>query len=213
MVDLVKYRKPVRILHWVNAVAFVVLFLTGLILFIPGLSFLATDGWTRLIHRIGAVVFIIGPLLYLVINPKGTTAGLKKAFAWGSEDKGWLQAAPRYYFLGDEAGMPPQGEMNTGQKLWWLITIVFGGVFVLTGLVMWFAPSPPALLQWMVLIHDVAFIFTGSMFLLHLYLGVLHPMMTEAWRAMTTGRVSANYARTHHGRWYEEMTGSGDPTE
>ena len=207
MVDLVKYRKPVRILHWVNAGAFVVLFLTGLILFIPALSSLAADGWTRLVHRIGAVVFIIGPIVFLVINPKGAMLGLKKAFSWGEADKGWLQAAPRYYFLGDEASMPPQGEMNTGQKLWWLITIVFGGLFIVTGLIMWFAPGPAALQQWMVFIHDVAMIFTGAMFLLHIYLGVLHPMMTEAWRAMATGRVSADYARTHHGRWYEETTG------
>src|SRR3972149_301653 len=212
MVDLVKYNKPVRILHWVHAASFVVLFLTGLVLFIPALGFLAEDGWTRVIHRIGAAVFILGPLMFLVVNPRGALNGLKKAFSWGEADRGWLLAAPRYYFLGQEAGMPPQGEMNTGQKLWWLITIVFGAVFIVTGLIMWFVSAPAALLQWMVFVHDVAMIFTGAMFLLHLYLGVLHPMMTEAWRSMTTGRVSADYARTHHGRWYEEVTGGAERT-
>ena len=44
--EVEKYRKPVRILHWVHTGAFCVLFLTGLVLFIPALGFLAEDSWT-----------------------------------------------------------------------------------------------------------------------------------------------------------------------
>jgi formate dehydrogenase subunit gamma len=206
--EVEKYRKPVRILHWIHSGAFVLLFLTGLVLFIPGLGFLAEDSWTRLIHRIGAVIFVVIPIIYLIINPRAVGRGLKQAFTWNAEDLGWLKAAPRYYFLGDEKGMPPQGEMNTGQKLWWFLTLVFGVIFVITGVIMWFAKAAaaPALLQWMVFIHDVAFIVTGSMFLLHIYLGVLHPLMTEAWNSMTGGKISAEYAKTHHGKWYAEVS-------
>ena len=51
----------------------------------------------------------------------------------------------------------------------------------------WFAKdaAPPALLQWMVFVHDISFIVTGCMFLLHIYLGVFHPVMTEALKSMT----------------------------
>jgi formate dehydrogenase subunit gamma len=208
MTQIEKYRKPIRILHWIHTGAFVLLFLTGLILFIPGLGFLAEDSWTRVIHRIGAVIFIVIPLIYLIINPAAVGRGLKKAFTWGSEDMGWLKAAPAYYFLGREEDMPPQGEMNTGQKLWWLMTIVFGVIFVITGLVMWFGKTTagPGVLQWMTFIHDVAFIVAGAMFLLHIYLGVFHPMMTEAWGSMVGGKISAEYAKKHHGKWYTEMT-------
>ena len=203
-----KYRKPIRILHWIHSGAFVLLFLTGLILFIPGLGFLAEDSWTRVIHRIGAAIFVVIPVIYLVINPKSVARGLKQAFTWSSDDIGWVKALPRYYFNGDDSGMPPQGEMNTGQKLWWFLTLVFGVIFVITGVIMWFAKAAaaPALLQWMVFIHDVAFIVTGSMFLLHIYLGVLHPLMTEAWNSMTGGKISAEYAKTHHGKWYAEVS-------
>ena len=208
MTQVEKYRKPIRILHWIHSGAFVLLFLTGLILFIPGLGFLAEDGYTRIIHRVGAVIFIVIPLIYLIINPAAVGQGLKKAFTWGSEDMGWLKAAPAYYFLGKEGDMPPQGEMNTGQKLWWLMTIVFGIIFVITGLIMWFAKTTaaPGLLQWMTFIHDVAFIVTGAMFLLHIYLGVFHPMMTEAWSSITGGKISAEYAKKHHAKWYAEVT-------
>jgi formate dehydrogenase subunit gamma len=203
-----KYRKAVRVLHWVHTGAFILLFLTGLVLFIPGLGFLAEDGWTRYIHRIGAAIFIIAPIIYTILDPGSVARGLKQAFTWGSDDMGWLKAAPRYYFLGDEKDMPPQGAMNTGQKMWWLMVIVFGVIFVITGIIMWFAKTaaPPALLQWMVFIHDVSFIATGAMFFLHIYLGVIHPLMTEAWGSMINGKISAEYAKAHHGKWYEEVT-------
>jgi formate dehydrogenase subunit gamma len=206
--EVEKYRKPTRILHWIHAGAFVLLFLTGLVLFIPQLGIIAQDSWTRVIHRIAAVLFVIAPLIYIPMNWKATKRGIKDAFSWGAADIGWLQAAPRYYFLGDEQGMPPQGHMNTGQKMWWFIVIVFGVIFVITGAVMWFAKTtaPAAVLQWMVFVHDIAFIVTGAMLLLHIYLGVIHPLMTESWRTMVGGKMSVEYAKKHHAKWYEEVT-------
>jgi len=206
--EIERYRKPTRILHWIHSGSFVILFLTGLILFIPQLAFLAEDSWTRLLHRIAAVIFVVLPLVYLFTNWKASWKSIKEAFTWGAEDIGWLQAAPRYYFLNDEKAMPAQGHMNTGQKMWWLMVIVFGIVFVITGLIMWFAKTtaPPAVLQWMVFVHDIAFITTGAMLFVHIYLGVLHPLMTEAWNSMARGKVSVEYAESHHGKWYKEVS-------
>ena len=211
--EVEKYRKAIRVLHWIHSGAFVLLFLTGLVLFIPGLGFLAEDSWTRFIHRIGAAIFIIAPIIYIILDPKAVGRGLKQALTWGSEDLGWLLAAPRYYFLGDEKSMPPQGSMNTGQKMWWFMVLVFGIIFVITGLIMWFAKesAPSAALQWMVFVHDVSFIVTGAMLFLHIYLGVFHPLMKEAWNSMTSGKISTEYAKAHHGKWYEEITkGQGE---
>jgi formate dehydrogenase subunit gamma len=206
--EVEKYGKPIRVLHWIHSGAFVLLFLTGLVLFIPQLGFLAEDSWTRLIHRIGAAIFVIIPIIYLIINPKAAGRGLKEAFTWDAEDMGWLQAVPRYYFLCDEEAMPPQGHLNTGHKLWWFMVIVFGILFIITGAVMWFAKeaAPAAVLQWMVFVHDVSFIATGGMFFLHIYMGVFHPLMTESWSAMTSGKISTEYAKSHHGKWYAEIS-------
>jgi len=209
--EVERYRKPTRILHWIHAGAFTILFFTGLILFIPGLGILAQDSWTRVLHRIAAFIFVVAPLIYIPMNWKATWHGIKDAFNWGMDDIGWLIAAPRYYFLADEESMPPQEHMNTGQKMWWLMVIVFGLVFVLTGLIMWAAKekAPAEVLQWMVLVHDIAFITTGSMFFLHIYLSVIHPLMrplrTGAWSSMARGKVSAHYAKSHHGKWYERV--------
>ena len=206
--EVERYRKPTRVLHWIHSGSFVILFLTGLILFIPQLAFLAEDSWTRLIHRIAAVIFVVIPLWYLLTNWKASWKSIKEAFTWGAEDIGWLQAAPRYYFLNDEKAMPPQPHMNTGQKMWWLMVIVFGIIFVITGLIMWFFKTiaPAGLLQWTVFVHDIAFITTGAMLFVHIYLGVFHPLMGSAWDIMVRGKVSVEYAKSHHGKWYEEVS-------
>lgn len=211
--EVERYRRPTRILHWVHGGAFVILFLTGLVLFIPPLGALAQDSWTRILHRIAAAVFVIAPLIYLPMNWKATLNGISEAFIWRSDDLGWLKAAPQYYFLCDEKAMPPQGHMNAGQKMWWFLVIVFGLIFVITGAIMWFAKitAPPALLQWMVFAHDVAFIAVGVMFFVHLYMSVVHPLVrplgTGAWSSMARGKVSVEYAKSHHGKWYQEITG------
>ena len=210
--EVERYRTPTRILHWIHAGAFTLLFFTGLILFIPQLGFLAQDSWTRVIHRIAAAVFVIAPLIYIPLNWKSSWKGIKEAFSWGADDIGWLMAAPRYYFLSDEKAMPPQDHMNTGQKMWWLMVIVFGIVFVLSGIIMWAfkTVAPAALLEWMVLLHDVAFIASGCMFFVHIYLSVFHPLMrparTGAWSSMARGKVSVDYAKSHHAKWYDKIT-------
>ncbi len=210
--EVERYRRPTRVLHWTIAVSFTVLFITGLILFIPPLAFLAQDSWTRISHRLAAVVFTAAPLIYAFTNWEATKKGIKDAFAWGSEDMGWLVAAPRYYFLCNEKAMPPQEHMNTGQKMWWLMVIVFGTVFIITGLIMWFFKelAPATFLQWMVMVHDITFIVTASMFFVHIYLSAIHPLMrpwrTGAWSSMARGKVSVEYAKSHHGKWYERIS-------
>lgn len=217
--EVERYRTPTRVLHWVHAGAFVTLFLTGLILFIPQLGILAQDSWTRVIHRIASVVFVVAPLIYVPMNWKVTLAGIKNAFTWGADDMGWLRAAPGYYFLADEKGMPPQDHMNSGQKMWWFMALVFGVVFLVTGAIMWFAKevAPESLLLWMVLLHDIAFIATGAMLFVHIYLSVFHPLMrpvsTGAWSSMARGKVSVEYAKSHHAKWYEKVAKSQGATE
>jgi formate dehydrogenase subunit gamma len=211
-----KYSLSVRIVHWVHTGAFIILFLTGITLFVPRLGFLAVFSYTRFIHRAAAGVFIVIPLLYLIIKPRTAGRGLKQAFTWGAADIGWFKAAPAYFFLGDEKAAPPQGALNSGQKLWWLITIVFGFVSIITGLVMWLGvqSAPLTVSRWIVIVHDISFIVTGAMLFLHIYLGVFHPMLNEAWQSMTGGKISIEYARKHHAKWYEEVTrGQEEKTE
>jgi formate dehydrogenase subunit gamma len=207
--QIVKYQRSTRVLHWIHTGAFLLLFITGLIIFIPAFGPAAAGGATRIVHRVGAILFVAIPILRFLMGPSSSLSGVLKAFVWDSGDIGWLKAAPRYYFLGDEKAMPPQGEMNSGQKLWWLITVVAWVVFTITGGIMWFGKETlgPSALTTMVLLHDIMMSIVIPMIFVHLYLGIIHPLMTEAWNSMWHGTVSAEYAKQHHAKWYQEIKG------
>lgn len=203
-----RYRTPTRILHWIHAAAFLSLIITGLFLYVPAFGSLAEGGTSRFIHRIAAVIFVAIPVLYFLTSMKASVKGIKEAFIWGKEDLGWLLAAPRYYFLGDESIMPPQDHMNTGQKMYWLIVLLSSVGFVITGTLMWFFKTalPGGVFMWSVFAHDVFFILILSMFFLHVYLSVIHPLMAGVFQSMVNGKVTAEYAKTHHAKWYERIT-------
>jgi len=196
--------------HWIHTAAFLILIVTGAILFFPGIGGLAAGGMTRLIHRIAVVIFVVAPIIYFFINPRMALHFVKETLTWGKADIDWLQAAPLYYFGGSEEKMPPQGHVNTGQKMWQLIVLGTGILFFITGLIMWFFKGtvPAGLFQWCVIIHDVAFVLVFLMLLVHIYLGIIHPRMTESLRSMWDGRISKTYAKSHYGKWYKEISAS-----
>lgn len=192
--------------HWIHTLAFLVLLITGAILFFPHLGNIAAGNVSRIIHRIAAIVFILGPLVYIPFNPKMSLHFIKEVFVWGRGDIQWLMKAPDYYFGGDESKMPPQGHVNTGQKMWQLIVLVTGGIFLVTGIMMWFLKDivPPNVFQWSLISHDIAFAISFLMLLVHIYLGIIHPRMTESLNSMLDGKISATYAEHHYSKWYEE---------
>lgn len=205
-----KYTKPARVFHWVHTAAFLLLVITGILLYFPPAAFLAQDSWSRLIHRVAAIIFVLAPLIQLIANRQSTIHHIKSAFTWGKNDLEWAQAMPKYYFLSDEKCMPPQPEMNTGQKMWLTLLLIFGPIFTITGIIMWFFKAfvPQALFQWMIFIHDVSFILIILMFFVHVYLGVIHPLMRKhggAMRCMLDGKITKEYAQSHHGKWYEDI--------
>jgi formate dehydrogenase subunit gamma len=206
MQEIERFRLGTRILHWTVTTSALLLAITGILLWIPGAGAAAATGWSRLLHRIASVVFMASPIIYVILSPKMSWHFIKESFNWGKDDIGWLRAAPEYYFGGDESKMPPQGHINTGQKLWQLIAILCAVIFVVSGVFMWFFRDmlPTGVFSWAVIAHDVAFILGGAMLLVHVYLGSIHPRMTESFRSMITGRVSASYARSHYRKWYDE---------
>jgi formate dehydrogenase subunit gamma len=203
-----RFKKRTIFLHWIHVAAFLALIVTGAILFFPGLGGAAAGGTTRIIHRVAAVLFVAIPVIYSVFNPKTAFMFIKETLTWGKEDIGWVEAAPLYYFGGPEENMPPQERVNTGQKLGQLIFLVTGILFFISGLIMWFLKDtvPTTLFQWCVIIHDVTFLLAFLMLLVHIYMGALHPTMTESFRSMLDGKVSKKYAKSHYGKWYDEIS-------
>lgn len=203
-----RFKKRTIWLHWVHTAAFLILVITGAILYIPGLGGAAAGGITRMLHRIAVVFFIGTPIVYFIKAPKTSIGFIKETLTWGKDDIRWVGRAPDYYFGGDEDKMFPQGHINTGQKMWQFIIVVTSVVFIITGIIMWFLKGIVAagIFQWCVIFHDIAFIVVFLMLLVHVYLGALHPRMTESFRSMVDGKISKKYAKGHYGKWYDEIT-------
>jgi formate dehydrogenase subunit gamma len=207
--EVQRYTAGARWFHWVITAAALTLAVTGLFLYVPVFSSIAEGGITRVIHRIAAVIFVAAPLLFFLAKPGRSLRFVKEIFTWGKDDLAWLKAAPDYYFGGDDKKMPPQGDMNSGQKLWAVVAFLSALGFIITGIIMWFLKGtvPAEAFNWMVIVHDLCFIVGGAMLLVHLYLGAVHPRMPESLKSMIKGKVSAEYAQSHHGKWYKEVAG------
>ncbi|MBN1659435.1 MAG: cytochrome b/b6 domain-containing protein [Anaerolineae bacterium] len=208
--EMLMFRAGQRFVHWLHTAAFVVLMATGLMLYVPWFSnsvALGAGGYTiRLIHRIGAIAFMLVPLVYVVLDPKECLASMKRIFTWDKRDLGWLKAAPVYYFLGDEEAMPPQDKFNTGQKLFYLVVVICMVGFIVTGLLMWFGKGliSPWIFRWSVFLHDLCTIAYGAFFLVHFALSVMHPLMKGAINGMLFGWMPEEYVKHHHARYYKE---------
>ncbi|MFC1928573.1 formate dehydrogenase subunit gamma [Chloroflexota bacterium] len=205
-----RFKKRTIWFHWIHTASFLILIVTGAILFFPGIGGPAAGGMTRLIHRIAVVIFVASPVIYFLLNPRMTLHFIKETLTWGKEDLDWVQAAPLYYFGGAEERMPPQEHVNTGQKMWQFIVLGTGILFLISGLIMWFLKDvvSTGLFQWCIIVHDIAFLLAFLMLLVHIYLGIIHPRMTESLRSMWDGKISKKYASSHYGKWYEEISAS-----
>lgn len=203
-----RFEKPVIVIHWVYAVAFITLAITGIGFEYKPLGALLGPS-ARLIHRIAAPVLVVAPWVYLTVCGKSGWAHLKDAFTWTLDDLRWLIRAPLHYMLG-KGDMPPAGLFNPGQKINYLTVTITNVAFAITGSIMWFARSSLApeqrdIFRWSAIIHQTSFWLAVTMFSLHLYLALLHPFTKQAITAMINGYVTRSYARLHHGRWLAEL--------
>ena len=204
-----RYTSSARWFHWLYVIVFLWMVFSGLLLILPWFSPTIVGYWIRLIHRIGAVFLVCAPLLFGMVSYRKALYFIKEALMWGKEDLMWIKAAPGYYFGGDERFMPPQGYINTGMKLYRLAILIGGMIFIITGIIMWFFKGvvSPAVFQWSLLLHDITFIIAICMLFLHIQLGVFHPRMDESLLSIVDGKVSGVYAKSHHGLWYDKITG------
>jgi len=141
-----------RVTHWVMAVAFFIMFATGLIFFADVLSPLAAGGFTRYAHRVAAVILVGTPIVYAVFRPKDAKAWLREAVLW-KKGKAAVGAGPRWRR--------------------WHKTVVTAGyaLVVVTGGISWFLKGSisSGTFQLVVALHDIVFISAACVVLYHIY--------------------------------------------
>lgn len=196
-----RYTANERSNHWLTAITFVVLALSGLALFHPAMFWLTNlfggGTWTRILHPfVGVVMF----LSFLGLVLRFWHHNLIEA-----RDRQWLRQ------IGDvvsnrEERLPEVGRYNAGQKLlFWALLVSMVGL-LLTGIVMWRAYFahlfPIGVLRAASLLHAVFGFVIICAIVVHVYAAI---WIKGAMGAMVRGTVSYAWVRQHHRGWYQQI--------
>src|SRR6202161_3321482 len=199
---IVRYTLGERLNHWIGALSYTYLLLTGLAFWSPYLYWLAAvvgGGPTaRAWHPWFGPIFTAS-LVWTFVEWRGD-------MKIDDADRAWAKAIP-YYIKNEDEKLPPVGRFNYGQKLFfWLM---FYGVILLliSGLGLWFVEGIPWSLRWLrytaVTLHVIAALATIGGFIIHVYMGTA--MVRGGFTSIIRGEVTTTWARTHHRLWYEQV--------
>ena len=194
-----------RLNHWVVAITFVLLALSGLALFHPAFFFLSSlfggGTWSRILHPfIGVVMFVS----FLALAAK-----FWKDNRITEADREWGKHLAE--IMANKArNLPEIGKYNFGQKyLFWTLVVVIPTLMV-SGFIIWqpyFAPVfAIGLVRFAVLIHALAAFIGILAIIVHVYAAI---WTAGSIRGMTRGTVTAAWARHHHPAWYKEVSRGG----
>ena len=198
---VLRYTLAERVVHWLAAIVYCYVLLTGLAFYSPHLYWIATilggGPTSRYWHPWLGVVFfaaIVWMLRAWISDMRITLADRK----WEHE--------MRHYIRNEDEQLPPIDRFNIGQKYFFWVMLWSGVVLVLTGVVMWFPELVPfALLrQIAILLHVSAALITIGAFIIHVYMGTA--MVRGGFTSIIRGEVSPAWARMHHRLWYERVT-------
>jgi formate dehydrogenase subunit gamma len=200
---LLRFTVPERVNHWLVALTFFLLALSGLVYFQPlyyPLSQLFGGGvWARILHPFFGVVmiFLFGGMFFR----------FRKLSVITPSDKEWLRHV-REIANGDERNLPEAGKLNGGQKLMFWSLVACMVLLILSGIVVWRAYFsflfPVVVVRLSAVVHSIAGIVMIGLIMGHIYIAI---WTKESIGAMLYGRVRRAWAKQHHPAWYREMTG------
>jgi ferredoxin len=152
----ISFEKPIirrRVLHWIIVTAFIALFTTGLIIYTPQFSALASGGATRVIHKIAAVTLLSAPIIYAIFKRGVARQWFREATVWRkieSDDAHFTNPWRRKHKL--------------------LITIGFI-LIAITGIIQWFLKDTvgAGIFNISLFIHDILFFSAIVALLYHIY--------------------------------------------
>ncbi len=187
-----RFSRAERLLHWVNALFFLFLLATGLILYLPSLSELVSRRQLmQSLHFWAGVAWLAALAVLIVLGGRRLWRTARELERFDGDDLRWLRGRSA-----------PQGRFNAGQKVNAALFAAFTVLFGVSGLLLWFGEQDTRLrFASTVVLHDG--LMFSSLFLLvgHLYLALIHPATRHALRGMTLGTVDADWAARHHAKW------------
>jgi formate dehydrogenase subunit gamma len=195
---ILRFKAVERFSHWLTAVSFVVLGLTGLnitfgkILLLPLVgpdNFSDISRAAKYVHNFTSFSFVAGLVLITLLFFRDNFFG-KVDLEWLKQGGGFIKNKHA-----------PAGRFNLGEKLVYWLSVVAGVAVSVSGFLLLFPfyGTEIAEMQLTQGAHAVVAVLFVALILAHIYIGTLG--MEGAFEAMGTGEVDLNWAREHHDRW------------
>ncbi len=158
------YNLFVRIIHWVAAVSFSLLVLTGLLIIFAKLIGPGNFGIAaRIIHLVSAVIFAISTIPMFLFWIREMLPALY--------DLQWMMIMGGY--LSKKKKPVSAGKFNAGQKMWFWLATVGGGVMAVTGYFLYSHQGDIEILRLSAIIHNFLGSAMVALFITHLYMSLV----------------------------------------
>jgi formate dehydrogenase subunit gamma len=203
---IVRFSGFERFSHWLTAVSFVLLALTGLnitfgkILLLPALgpeAFSAFAQVSKYAHNFVSFSFVVGLGLIVALWVKDNMPR-RVDLEWLKQGGGFIKSKHA-----------PAGRFNAGEKLVFWFALGAGIAVTVSGFLLLFPfyGTNIAGMQIAQVVHAVVAVLFVAVILAHIYIGTLG--MEGAFEAMGTGEVDLNWAKEHHDQWLADKLAEG----
>ncbi|MEN9623309.1 MAG: Formate dehydrogenase, cytochrome b556(fdo) subunit [Pseudomonadota bacterium] len=202
-----------RSAHWANAIAFVTLAISGVVMAYGKFFLLPIIGGTlfgwltyalKNLHNFAGPLFAVSLVVVFVTFLKDNLPS--------KDDLVWLLKGGGL-FSNTEV---PSHRFNAGEKVvFWGGVLFLGAIVVASGLVL--DKLIPGLIyerstmQIANMVHGVATLFMMAMFIGHIYMGTIG--MRGTYKAMREGYVDETWAKEHHELWYDDVKAGKIPAQ
>jgi formate dehydrogenase subunit gamma len=204
---IVRFKAFERFSHWLTAVSFVILGLTGLnitfgkIVLLPLIgpdAFSNVSQVAKYVHNFTSFSFVAGLVLIIVIFFKDNIPE-KVDLEWLKQGGGFIKNKHA-----------PAGRFNPGEKAVYWLSLVAGVVVSVSGFVLLFPFYGTNIADMQIAqgVHAIVAVLFVALILGHIYIGTLG--MEGAFEAMGTGEVDLNWAKEHHDVWLARKLASED---
>lgn len=182
---ILKHPVQVRVFHFILAISFLTLAVTGVILFLKPLQEPAMNAVMK-IHVVAGVIMTLDALAFLFLAFNRVVIFTKRVFTFSGDDLKWftiLGGYPQKILLHKKVAVPPMGKYNAGQKLFGIFVLVGGTLLIFSGWVLWTLPHilPHGGVSLLGSIHLYVSWVLILFLLVHLFLGIY---MMDDFKAM-----------------------------
>ena len=199
---ILRFKQFERFAHWLTAVSFVVLAVTGLnitfgkALLLPLIgpdAFSAFSQYAKYTHNFVSFAFVLGLALIVALFIKDNIPD-KTDIEWFRQGGGFIKSRHA-----------PARRFNAGEKLVFWGALGAGVAVTISGFLLLFPFYVTNIFGMQIAqgVHAVIAILFIALILGHIYIGTLG--MEGAFEAMATGEVDFNWAKEHHDLWLEEQ--------